>query len=155
MSDKIEIRPSSVDTFLQCAHQWYRVFIGGGISIPNSRAAIGTAIHAGVEEMWKDSISFKQKVTAKSSMQDAAMEAFNEEQQKGLVYDAGESDSTCEKEIVAGLDVYVEDVVPWVEIPTAVEQRYTVNISGHPVVSGIAGTLDYINVDNGVISDVV
>ena len=59
---KIILRPSSLDGGIQCPQQWYRVFILGGTSIPNSRAAIGTAIHKGVEEMWNDSIKAKTKV---------------------------------------------------------------------------------------------
>jgi len=151
---KIILRPSSLDGGAQCPSQWYRVFILGGTSIPNSRAAIGTAIHAGVEEMWKDSIKAKTKISSKGSMADAAMEAFTEEEQKGLVYDASESQGSCAKEIIVGLDTYVEDIVPWVVIPTHVEKRYTVKITGHPIVEGISGTLDYVEERLGLISDV-
>lgn len=154
MSDKIVLRPSAIDTFYQCPQQWYRVFILGGISIPSSRAAIGTAIHAGVEEMWKDSIKVGQPVIAKSTMADAAAEAWQEEAQKGMQYDSGESEGTCMKEIIRGLDTYVEDIVPWVSVPTAVETRYTVKIDNHPVVESLSGTLDYVNEKLGVIADV-
>lgn len=150
---KMIIRPSALDGFMQCPQQWYRVFILGGTSIPNSRAAIGTAIHAGVEEMWNDSIKAKTKVASKGSMADAAMEAFAEEEQKGLVYDASETQGTCAKEIVTGLDTYVEDIVPYVVIPTAVETRYSVKITNHPLVEGVSGTLDYVDEDRGIIAD--
>jgi hypothetical protein len=150
---KLILRPSSLDGGAQCPSQWYRVFILGGTSIPNSRAAIGTAIHAGVEEMWKDSIKANTKISSKGSMADAAMEAFAEEEQKGLVYDASESQGSCAKEIVTGLDTYVEDIVPWVVIPTGVEERFNVKITGHPIVGGISGTLDYVERKLGIISD--
>jgi len=152
--DKIVIRPSSLDGFLQCPQQWYRVFILGGTSIPNSRAAIGTAIHAGVEEMWNDSIKAKTKITSMGSMADAAMEAWDEEEQKGMRYDSGETEGTCAKEIVTGLDTFVEDITPWVDIPTAVEQRFTVDITGHCIVKAVSGTLDYVNTNIGAIADV-
>lgn len=153
-SDGIILRPSALDTSAQCPSQWYRVFILGGTSIPNSRAAIGTAIHKGVEVLWKDSIAFKSVVHSPSAMADAAMEAFAEEEQKGLVYDSGESQGSCAKEIIQGLDTYVEDIVPWVMMPTHVEQRYTIKITDHPIVGGISGTLDYIEENKGIIGDV-
>ena len=151
--DKIILRPSALDSSSQCPQQWYRTFILGGISIPNSRAAIGTAIHRGVEEMWTDSIKAKTKIASKGSMADAAMEAFIEEEQKGLVYDADESQGSCAKEIIIGLDTYVEDIVPWVVMPTGVEKRYSIEITDHPIVKGISGTLDYVEESRGIISD--
>jgi len=151
--DKITIRPSSLDTFLQCPQQWYQVFINGRTSIPNSRAAIGTAIHKGVEEMWRDSISAKTVVHSPSAMADAAMDAWKEETHDGVQYDAGETEGTCAKEIITGIDTFMEDIVPWVQIPTDVEQRYTVTIADHPIVEAVSGTLDYINTDVGIISD--
>jgi len=153
MSDKLILRPSSLDSFVQCPQQWYRVFILGGISIPNSRAAIGTAIHKGVEEMWNDSIKAKTKIASRGSMADAAMEAFKEEEQKGLVYSGDESQGSCAKEIVIGMDTYVDDIVPWVVIPTGVEQRYNITITNHPIVGGISGCLDYVEEKLGIISD--
>ena len=152
MGDLI-IRPSSIDTFLQCPQQWYQVFINGRTSIPNSRAVIGTAIHKGVEQMWSESISVKTQIHSLSAMSDAAMEAWAEETHDGIQYDASENEGTCAKEIVTGLETYVEDIVPWVSLPTAVEQRYTVEIDNHPIVSAVSGTLDYINTDLGIIAD--
>ena len=153
MSDKLILRPSSLDGFMQCPQQWYRVFILGGTSIPNSRAAIGTAIHAGAEEMWNDSIKAKTKISSKGSMADAAMEAFKEEEQKGLKYSADESQGSCAKEILIGLDTFVEDIVPHSDIPTKVEGVYAIEITDHPIVGGISGTLDYVDEKRGVIAD--
>ncbi len=152
--EKLVIRPSSLNSFLQCPQQWYQVFLLGNDGIPNARAAIGTAIHAGVENMWIDSIQAKTKIVAKSSMEDAAMEALDEESQKGLRYDANEDEETAIATIRVGLDTFVSDILPWTDIPTAVEERYTVNIDGHPIVGAISGTLDYINTNNGFIADV-
>ena len=152
--NKLTIRPSSVDNFYQCPQQWYQVFINGKNSIPNSRAAIGTAIHAGVEQMWTESMQAKDKVYNPSASIDKAMAAFKEEEQKGLEYDANENTGSCAKEIIQGVDTFVEDIVPWTSIPTAVEKRFTVNISDHPIVGAVSGTLDYIHEGLGIISDV-
>jgi hypothetical protein len=153
MNDKIMIHPSSLDTWVQCPQQWYRVFILGGTSIPNSRAAIGTAIHRGVEEGWKDSIKAKTKIFSPSSMADAAVEAYEEEEQKGLVYGSGESQGTCIKEVITGLDTFVEDIAPWVIMPTHVERHFIVKIADHPIVEGISATVDYLEDNVGVIAD--
>ena len=154
MDNKLVIRPSSLNGFLQCPQQWYRVFLLGEDGIPNARAAIGTAIHAGVENMWTDSILAKTKIVAVSSMEDAAMEALEEESQKGLRYDANEDEETAIATIRGGMRTFVDDILPWTDIPTAVEQRYTVSIDGHCIVEAISGTLDYINLKTGFIADV-
>jgi hypothetical protein len=151
--DKITLRPSSLDTFMQCPQQWYQVFINGRTSIPNSRAAIGTAIHAGVEQMWNESIQVKTQIHSLSAMTDAAIESWSNETHDGVQYDSGENENTCAAEIVTGLETFVEDVVPWVTMPTAVEERYTVTIDDHPIVEAVSGTLDYINTDLGAIAD--
>jgi len=151
--DKIILRPSSIDSFLQCPQQWYRVFILGERSIPNSRAAIGTAIHKGVEQMWIDSMTAKAKIVSMGCMADAALEAFGVEEDKDLSYDMGEDRNTCHKEILVGLDTFVEDVAPFVPIPTGVEERFSIEITDHPIVKGISGQLDYVNRDYKAIAD--
>jgi len=153
IDDKIVLRPSSLDEFAQCPQKWLRTFINGESSYVNSRAAIGTAIHAGVENMWNDCIQVKQKIKSPSAMADAAMEAWKEEEQKGMRYDSGETEGSCAKEIITGMDTYIEDIVPWVDIPTHVEVRYTVNLE-HDLVEGISGLMDYVDTDKGIIADV-
>ncbi|UOF81426.1 pD-(D/E)xk nuclease superfamily [Caudoviricetes sp.] len=144
MQTNITIRPSSVDTFLQCPQQWYRVFIKGETSIPSARAAIGTAIHKGVEVMWQEAMLSRKKDANLGMMHDAAIMAFHEEGQKGLQYDKAETESTAEAEVVKGVTAFVEDVVPFTEIPSGVEKRFTVDIANHPVVARLSGTVDYI-----------
>lgn len=153
MSDKITLRPSSLDEFAQCPQKWYRSFMLGEIGYVNSRAAIGTAIHAGVENMWNDCIPLKMKINSPSSMADAAMDAWKEEEQKGMRYDSGETEGTCAKEILTGMDTYMEDIVPWVDIPTHVEVRYTMKLK-HDTVEGISGLMDYVHESKGLLADV-
>lgn len=140
----IVLRPSSIDTFQSCPHQWAKVFLEGVITIPNARAAIGTAIHKGVEVMWKEAIEWNKKDPNTDMMFDASIEALHEEGKKGLRYDDGEDQSTAEKEITAGIISFVDDIVPYLDIPEAVEKRLSFNITDHPIVSGVSGTVDYI-----------
>ena len=141
------IRPSSVNTFLQCPQQWYQVFIKGRTSIPNARAAIGTAIHKAAEQMWSDAIVHKEKNPNLSAMTDAAMEAFKEEGKKGLSYEDGENAGTASVEIIKGTETYIDDIVPFVSIPLAVESRVEIAITDHPIVSALGGTIDHLESD--------
>ena len=141
--EPIVIRPSSIDNFYGCAFQWAKVFLEGERTIPNARAAIGTAVHKGVEEMWKESMIRKSKDQVNLSMAtDAAIEEFQSIDQD-IQYDQGENSNTAEELIADGMRVYVEDIVPFADIPVAVEQWYEMPLS-HKVVEKIGGTIDYI-----------
>jgi len=150
-NDSIRIRPSSVESFYGCAYQWGKAFLEGVTSIPNSRAAIGTAIHAGVEAMWNESISSGKKEPNLSMMTDAAMASWKEETHDGIQFGAGEDEGSCAVEILKGTETFVEDIVPFTKIPTAVETFYKIDLE-HPIVSEIGGTVDYIS--NDTIADV-
>lgn len=141
----IVIRPSSVDSFQQCSYQWAKVFLEGVNSIPSSRAAIGTGIHKAIEVMWKEAIERGIKDPNTDMMFDAGIEAFKEESKKeGMSYNDGETIDTCNKEIVAGTQAFVEELVPFLDIPSATEQRFTLEIGNHPIVKSLSGTVDYI-----------
>ena len=143
---ELRIRPSAVNSFFSCSYQWGKVFLEGVITIPNSRAAIGTAIHAGVEELWTDAIASGKKDANIGKLTDAAMEAWKEEEQKGMKFDDGENAGTSQVEIISGVETFVEDIVPFTRIPTAVEEFYKVDID-HPIVKELGGTIDYITDD--------
>lgn len=141
----IVIRPSSVDSFQQCQYQWAKVFLEGVTTIPSSRAAIGSGIHKGIEEMWKEAINSGKKDPNTSMMFDAAIESFKKEAAKeGMSYNDGETITTCSDEIIHGTQAFVNELVPFLDIPIAVEKRFTVDIEGHPIVDGVSGTVDYI-----------
>jgi hypothetical protein len=53
-------------------------------------------------------------------------------------------------EIVKGAQSFIEDIVPFCDIPDGVEQFYKVDLE-HPIVKELGGTLDYIA--GGVIAD--
>lgn len=148
--EKITLRPSSLATFVSCPRQWYNVFILGENTIPNARAAIGTGIHAGAEAMWNEAIKTKDKSSPNVSMMtDAAIEAYDTEVKNAegnLKYDVDLDDNIARSTIIKGTKAFVEDIVPFTEIPKAVETRVTVEID-HCIVKNISGTIDYITDD--------
>lgn len=150
-NEDLIIRPSAVESFYGCAFAWGKTFLEGVRGQPNNRAAIGTAIHAGVEAMWNDAIASGKKDPNTSMMVDAAMEAYKEETSDGVQFGAGEDENTSAVEIVKGTSAFVEDIVPFSAIPTEVEQYFSVDIE-HPMVNMLGGTVDYIT--NDTIADV-
>lgn len=144
----ITLRPSSIDSFLGCSYQWARVFLTGETSIPSARASIGTGVHAGIEHMWTEIMPSGDK--SQFSMPaaiDAAVEAFQEDIQQGVQFDEGEDKNTAISEIVQGVGVFAEDIMPFAEVPRAVEKRFTIPIAEHPIVAAVSGTVDYITDD--------
>ena len=150
-NEEIIIRPSAIDGFFGCAYQWGKTFLEGVNTIPNSRAAIGTSIHAGVEQLWTESIESGKKAPNLGAMTDAAMEAWKEETHDGVSYADNEDEGSCQVEIIKGTEAFIDDIVPFTQIPDAVEQRYTVDLD-HKLVKGLSGTVDYIG--HGIIADV-
>ena len=145
-SNKIIIRPSSVDSFMNCPRQWAMTFLGGIPSIPGARAAIGTAIHAAVEDEWKLAIAAGKKDFNITAMRDRAEAELIELDQEGINYDYGEDLDSAKIETAKGTKAFVEDIVPFTEIPQAVEERYTIKLA-NPVVEALSGTVDYISHD--------
>lgn len=145
---KVVIRPSAVDQFTSCPRQWALTHIAGLNSIPSGRAAIGTAIHAAAEQGWRESMALHQKsFGALDSLKDLAADSLIEQDlQSELRWDDGENIETGIKEARAGVETFVEDIVPFADIPIAVEERYTVELD-HPVVQSVSGTVDYISKD--------
>jgi hypothetical protein len=145
--NKLRLRPSSIDGFFTCPRQWAGYYIGGEKSMPGARAAIGTAIHHGVEQMWLEAIATKAKEPNLSMMKDAAVDEFRRlDQEDDLNYDSGENINSASGEIVGGVDAFVEDIVPFTDIPMAVEERYTIALN-HVMVEDLSGTVDYIKSD--------
>lgn len=149
----IRIRPSSIDNFNNCALQWAKVFLEGRSSIPGARAAIGTAIHKSAEVLWNNAIKKQEIDTNMDWLNDAAIEEFKEiEKKDSLYYDQGEDTNTAQSTILQGVNVFVEDIVPFTPIPQAVEKFLEVKISGNPIINAIGGTIDYLT--DTVVADV-
>lgn len=142
INEDIRLRPSSIDTFFQCPYQWGKVFLEGISTIPSARAAVGTAIHRAAEVMWLEAMQSQKIEPNLSMMTDAAVEAWKEETQKGVSYDEDDNENVCLKEIVAGSNIYAEDIAPFAQIPYAVEEFLSVPIK-HPLVKEVGGTIDY------------
>ncbi len=116
----------------------------------NNRAGIGTAIHRGIEVMWNDAIESGKKDANETMMIDASVAEFDEIED--MRYDNGEDANSAHREIIGGTKAYIEDCLPFLDIPKAVECRFDVDIGNHPVVSRIGGTIDYLG--EGIIDDV-
>jgi hypothetical protein len=138
----VRIRPSAIDLFYNCSYQWGKVFLEGVVTIPNARAAIGTSIHAAVETMWQESMKTGKKQVNLGAMTDAAMTAWKEEEQKDIRFDDGENSNTAAVEIIKGTEAFIEDILPFVEIPDEVESFYSIGVT-NPIVKEIGGTVDY------------
>jgi len=143
LNEDIRLRPSAIDGFFGCSWQWGKQFLEGISSIPNSRAAIGTAIHAAVEAGWRESMDKGEKIFNEGMILDAGMEAWKEEKAKGMTYGKDETEGSCAQEIIKGTETFVEDIVPYSQIPTAVEEFLTVELD-HRLVAEIGGTVDYM-----------
>jgi hypothetical protein len=141
----IRIRPSAVDGFYSCSYQWAKRFLEGVPQGPNnSRASIGTAIHAGAEQLWSDVMKSRDREAYNlSAMADAAMESFKEQQKEGVKFDLGETENTAAVEIVRGVESFATDIAQFVPIPIAVEEYFEVKID-HPLVIAVGGTIDYL-----------
>jgi len=114
------------------------------MGIPNARASIGTGIHAGAEIMWQNAMKTKEKDCNETEMEQAAIEAFDKECEKGLRYDEGEDYNSAVHDIRRGVGTFIDDIVPYTDIPLAVEQRFTMELD-HPLIADLSGTVDYIS----------
>lgn len=147
-NDALRIRPSAIESFYSCPFSWGKTFLeGASQGANNSRASIGTAIHAGVENMWNDAIKSGKKDANIGAMTDAAMESWKEQKQEGVEFGAKENEESCVSEIIKGTETFVEDIVPFTSIPTAVEEFYKIDIAGNPFIKELGGTIDYISDD--------
>lgn len=149
--EKIRIRPSGLAAFVSCPRQWYNVFVLGEHTIPNVRAVIGTGVHAGAEAMWNEAIKTGDKSSPNISMMtDAAIEAYDTEVKNadGQLSYEDLDDNLARSAIIKGTKAFVADIVPFTQIPKAVETRVTVKID-HCMVKDISGTIDYLT-DNTI-----
>lgn len=147
-NDRLRIRPSAIESFYSCPFSWGKTFLeGASQGANNSRASIGTAIHAGVEQMWTDAIKSGKKDANIGAMTDAAMETWKEQKQEGVAFGAKENEESCTSEIIAGTAAFVEDIVPFTSIPTGVEEFFKIPLEGNPFIAELGGTVDYISGD--------
>jgi hypothetical protein len=148
-NENLRIRPSAIESFYSCPFSWGKTFLEGASQGPNnSRASIGTAIHAGVENMWQDAIKSGKKDPNLGAITDAAMESWKlQKSEEGVTFGAKENEESCVSEIISGSTAFIEDIVPFTSIPTGVEEFFKIDIADNPFISELGGTVDYINSD--------
>jgi len=138
------LRPSSIGSYINCQWQWYNVFILGKHTIPSARATLGTAVHKSAEVVWEDAIKTGKKDLNISQATDAAIEEYHECLKKDEPqFDVGDTKESLEKLVIEGTKSWIEDIAPSVDIPVAVEKRYTIEIN-NPIFERISGSLDYV-----------
>lgn len=150
---KIVIRPSSLNTYISCPHQWYQTYILKQPSKQNARALVGTGVHKAVEVMWQECITHKVKTSNTAMMLDAGIDEYKteikntEDAGKEIVFD-DINDYTALDLIKGGVNAFVSDILPYTDIPEKVEIKLTKSIN-HKYVSAITGTIDYLR-DNTI-----
>lgn len=137
------LRPSSIGSFINCPYQWYNVFILGKNTIPGARAHLGTAIHKSAEVLWSDAINTGVKDLNISRATDAAVEELHEICKQQPPEYGDDKPEEIEKLAVEGAKAFINDLAPIIDIPLAVEKRYTIEID-NPIIDKISGSLDYV-----------
>lgn len=148
---KYIIRPSSIQQYIACPHQWALVHLMENPQKPAAAANAGTSVHAAAELGYIDKIKTGE-LPPVSFLTDCAVETWQKtveaaEEKGGLDYNKGEDYQTYEDDIVQGVETYYEQTMPHIT-PKAVETRYTVALD-HEVMESISGTLD-IDLDRGL-----
>lgn len=144
----ITLRPSSISTFVDCPHKFYRTFINVDENIEyktNARAALGTSVHHAAEKFWLNTMETGKRDYNLSYHQDAAIEEFKELQKEGLDY-VGDKPKDIEELLLTGTEVFLRDIAPEVETPVAVEKRYSIAID-NPIFARVSGSIDYLTED--------
>lgn len=145
--EKIILRPSSIQQYINCKAQWFNVHIMGMKTPPAAAANAGTSVHFGAEVGYREKIA-NGNLPPLSVVLDAAVETWQETVKQGeLTYGEGETPEKCEHDIVRGMEDYYNDIMTTCD-PIAVEKRYTYNLD-HPMVESLSGTLDIV-VERGV-----
>lgn len=140
---KVNIRPSSVDTWTNCPRQWAMVFIGGESSIPGARAALGTAVHTAIETEWNLSIAAKAKQFNVSAMEDIVSAELVVADNEGLSYDNDDNLDTLVSYARLGVNAFVDDILPFTDIPLKAETRLGIDVK-NPIIEKLTGTIDYL-----------
>lgn len=145
---KLTLRPSSLQQFLGCPHQWFLSSLMGNFQRPAAAATAGTSLHKGAEMGYSDKIRTGE-LPPLSFLTDIVSEEWrrlNDEQE--LVYGKDEDYHSYEKDLIKGMGDYYKDLMPETD-PVAVEKRYTIQLD-HPVFESLSGTLDIV-LERGIV----
>lgn len=146
---KITLRPSSLSDYVSCPRKWYDCHILQKQTLRNVRSTIGTGVHAGCEHIGNSIIKANDKKVFDIKLaKEAAIAKYEYEviEAKGNILYDDLDDDKAKDSVLQGVDAFVEGILPFISIPVAVEQRYTINLD-HPIVEKLSGTVDYISTD--------
>lgn len=139
---KIVLRPSSIQQFVRCPHQWMRVHLLGEKVVPAAAARAGNALHSAFEygfTVKKD----KGELPSLDEILDIAVQEWKKlNQDEELKYNEGESYLDYEADIIRGVTKYYEEMMPYIE-PVMIEQRFTVEID-NPIIEAFSGSADLV-----------
>jgi len=139
---KIILRPSSIQQFLRCPHQWMRVHLLGEKVAPAAAARAGNALHSAFEYGFKRKKD-KGELPPKDEVLDVAIQEWQKlNQEEELRYRPGENYQSYENDIVEGVGKYYDEMMPYLQ-PEFIEERFTVEID-NPIIKAFSGTADLI-----------
>ena len=139
--NKILLRASGLQQFMNCRHQWYMVNILGNRQKPAAALSIGTSVHMASEVGFTEKI-ITGKLPPLSVCTDAAMETWRDEIENNpeMEFKEGETALTCESIVLEAAKSLYEDVMVF-KSPTFVERTYRLDLD-HPIVEAAQGSLD-------------
>lgn len=148
---KFNLRASSIGQFIRCPHQYFQFNIAGAYrGAPSAAAALGTAVHKGMEVGLLEKIATG-KLPPVSVITDAAHQnwmAASEDDELTYNDGGGESFTSVDDMVVSAAKNYRLDLMPSIE-PIATERVLTRIIENHPLIHAVQGSID-IEEERGV-----
>lgn len=139
---KIVLRPSSIQQFVRCPHQWMRVHLLGEKVAPAAAARAGNALHSAFEYGFTVKRD-KGELPPLDEVLDAAVQEWKRlNESEELKYNDKESFELYQADIVQSVTKYYEEMMPYIE-PVMIEQRFTVEID-NPVIKVFSGSADLV-----------
>lgn len=142
----LTIRPSSVIEDQQCSRKWALSHLEKRKRRSNSRANLGTAIHAAAEVIWNEAIKTGNKDLNHTKAIDCAVSKYDDmSKEEEPSYHGPDTPDSIRSLVSSGTKVLIDDIIEITDIPLHAEKRLAVPVVNHPIVKEIAGTIDYIS----------
>jgi len=156
------LRASSISTYARCPFSFFTKFLHNlpkaierrKQDIPtveeaqitrirySAAASLGTAVHTGMETAIRAKIKGEEpNINTVTIAALKEFETLSTEQDLWFNIDKGESKEVMLKQIPDLTKAYVEDILPYIDNPTATEEVYLVNIN-NPLLLSIQGSID-------------
>lgn len=150
---KINIRPSGASSFLACPRKWAATTLMGYRGWGSFQTVRGTGVHAGAEQIWRESITKGEKVINLLQAQDAAVQAVEQSDESEDIrydkYDFSSNLANAKDSAAEGAKAYCELALD-IDVPKFVEHTMQIDIGDNVIVKG---TADYISHD-GMVEDI-